>query len=113
MADPAQSDPSGSDQPTSRQRLWNDVEPTARAMVGDAVLFLLGLLVLAGSFLGLLGLDRLGYPKSFIDILEALHFWGYFAVLGVLLLDLLWKVAAHAFWNGSFRAISGISPACN
>src|ERR1017187_4416903 len=78
-------------------RTWADVEPSARAMVGDAMLFLLGLLLLAGSFLALLGLASLGYRREFIGILESLHFWAYFAVLGVLLLDLGCKVAAHAF----------------
>ena len=66
-------------------------------MLGDLALFTLGLLILAILFLFLLGLRKLNYPARYIEILESLHFWGYFAVLTVLLLDLLLKVTAHAF----------------
>ena len=86
-------------QPSFWRQVWKDIEPSARAMVGDAALFMLGIIVLALSFLGLLGLASLHYPTKYIDILETLHFWGYFAVLAVLLLDLLSKVASHAFWR--------------
>ena len=58
-------------------------------MLGDAVLFFVGLCILAAAFLGLVGLQRLGYPQEFVHLLEKLHFWGYFAVLSVLLVDLL------------------------
>ena len=73
------------------------IKPTVRSMLGDAVLFLLSLLILAVAFAGLQALERLGYPHQNIVLLEKLHFWGYFAVLAVLLIDLLIKIAAHAW----------------
>lgn len=84
-----------------QSRFWKqislDITPSAKAMIGDAALFLLGLVILGVSFLGLLALQSLHYPSRYIGILEGIHFWGYFAVLIVLLLDLIWKIAAHAF----------------
>ena len=82
-----------------KKGLWQDIEPTVRAMVGDALLFLLGLIILAASFGGLLALAKLGYPPQFITTLESLHFWGYYCVIGVLLLDLFWKIVSHAFFR--------------
>jgi len=79
------------------QRVQVEIVPPAIIMLGDLALFTLGLLILAILFLFLLGLRKLNYPVRYIAILESLHFWGYFAVLTVLLLDLLLKVTAHAF----------------
>jgi hypothetical protein len=83
-----------------QRSLWReigeDIGPSAKAMLGDAALFLLGLIILAVSFVGLVGLKALQYPPKYIDTLEALHFWGYFSVLAVLLLDLLLKIASHS-----------------
>lgn len=79
------------------EKIWHEIEPSARAMVGDALLFMLGLMVLGFSFAALLALEHVGYPPPYVVALETLHFWGYFCVLAVLLLDLVSKVAAHAF----------------
>jgi hypothetical protein len=77
--------------------LWDDIQPPVKAMVGDAVLFVLGLAILAVSFLGLVLLERLHYPKEHIYLLMRLHFWCYYAVLTVLFFDLIFKVISHAF----------------
>jgi hypothetical protein len=83
--------------PSLARQIGHEIAPAAKAMLGDAVLFLLGLIILSASFLCLLGLQLLHYPVKYIAILESLHFWGYLAVLTVFLLDLVWKIAVHAF----------------
>ena len=78
-------------------RTWDDIELPVRKLLGDAAVFLLGILLSACVFLGLKGLALLGYPEDKITTLENLHFWGLFTFLGLLLLDLLWSAVAHAF----------------
>jgi len=79
------------------KRIMENITPAATAMVGDALLFLLGVFILAVSYFCLLGLQSFHYPPEHIKILEKLHFWGFFAVLFVLVMDLLVKITVHAF----------------
>lgn len=81
--------------------LWKDIRPTALAMLGDAVVFQVGLLVLGVTSQSLRLLEHNGYRKEYVEILEKIHFTGFVAVLLVLSADLIFKLAAHGFGQKS------------
>jgi len=57
----------------------------------DAALFIAVQLVLVVIFFVLRGMAAVGYQTDRIESMEALHFWGCFAVLTLLLIDLVVK----------------------
>ncbi len=78
--------------PSFRQRLWAEIEPAVRALLGDVALFMLLLAALTIAYLGLEGLGALGYRTERVELLETLHYWAYLAVFVMFLVDLVLKV---------------------
>lgn len=78
------------------RKVWSDIEPAARAIVGDTAVFLLILAALAFVFLCLGWLAGLGYDSMRIEKFEALHYWAYLVVLGEFLLSFIIRMGLHA-----------------
>jgi hypothetical protein len=78
-------------------KVWSDIEPAVRAIVGDTVVFLFILAALAVVFLGLGWLAGLGYDSSRIERFEAMHYWCFFCVLGAFLLSFVIRMALFAW----------------
>jgi hypothetical protein len=77
------------------KQVWEDIRPAARALAGDVAIFLIALGALAVVYLGLRGLGVLGYDPRRLEVFETIHYWAYFVVLAILLIDLILKVGGH------------------
>lgn len=69
--------------------IWLEIRDRFKAVVGDAFLFIVVLLILE---LVSLILARMDYPESRKRILETTHFGGSYSVLLVLIIDLVLKI---------------------
>lgn len=78
------------------KKVWTDIEPAVRAIVGDTIVFLVILASLALVFVGLGWLAGLGYDATRIERFEAMHYWGSFSVLAVFLLSFVIRMALLA-----------------
>jgi hypothetical protein len=78
------------------KKVWSDIEPAARAIVGDTGICLLILASLAVVYLCLGWLAGLGYDDARIERLDVMHYWATVAVLGVFLLSFVIRMGLQA-----------------
>jgi hypothetical protein len=74
--------------------IWLDIRERFKAIIGDAVLFILvlGVLEIVQLVLGVMH-----YRADLKNIIEVTHFWGSYSVLVVLIVNLVVKVLISAW----------------
>ena len=77
--------------PTFKQQLWSSLEPVVLILLRDIILFLIVLAALIVGFVGVVGLKALGIPPQRVELLETLHWYAYFTVASIFLLDMVVK----------------------
>lgn len=77
--------------PTFKQKLWSSLEPVLIILLRDIILFLIVLAAMVVGLVGVAGLKALGMPPERVQVLETMHFYAYFAVAFVFLMDMVCK----------------------
>ena len=78
------------------KKLWSEIEPQVRAIVGETIVFILMVAALALVFVSLGWLAGLGYDPARIERFETMHYWACLAVLGIFLLSFVIRMALLA-----------------
>jgi hypothetical protein len=79
------------------KRVWKNIEPAVGALVEDAILLVIFILVLSLAYLVLGILAGLGYPASRIETLETIHYYAYLVVFSTFMVDLVMRILLHTF----------------
>ena len=78
--------------PTFKQKLWLRLEAPVLILLTDIILFLIVLAAMIVGFSGVAGLKALGMPPERVSILETMHFYAYFLIAFLFLLDMVIKI---------------------
>jgi hypothetical protein len=80
------------DKRQSERSVWEDYRRHSRPIILDGLLFLTTLAILLVGFVGLKVLEAAGYPASWVEFLESVHYVAYASITILFAFDMFMKV---------------------
>lgn len=81
--------------PTFFEKVWGPIEPTAVIVLQDIILFMMVFAALIVGAVVISILKAFGIPAERVQLLEAMHWWAYFSLAVIFLIDMIFKVISH------------------